>query len=103
MSQGNTVRIVLDPEFGEAFERLTGGGPVWIIDSPAKTPVAHRLWKFAGDFPSWDLSSGARTPRRWGWGTPLKKRTATRIVQILCIFVFFVNWLSRIVSRCDAF
>jgi len=23
--------------------------------------------------------SGQQTPRRWGWGTPLKKRTATRI------------------------
>ena len=22
--------------------------------------------------------SGQQTPRRWGWGTPLKKRTATR-------------------------
>jgi hypothetical protein len=21
---------------------------------------------------------GQQTPRRWGWGTPLKKRTATR-------------------------
>src|SRR2546428_12352415 len=25
---------------------------------------------------------GQQTPRRWGWGTPLKKRTATRIVQL---------------------
>ena len=25
--------------------------------------------------------SGQQTPRRWGWGTPLKKRTATRIRQ----------------------
>jgi len=23
--------------------------------------------------------SGQQTPRRWGWGTPLKKRAATRI------------------------
>ena len=23
-------------------------------------------------------NSGQRAPRRWGWGTPLKKRTATR-------------------------
>jgi hypothetical protein len=22
---------------------------------------------------------GRQTPRRWGWGTPLKKRTATRM------------------------
>lgn len=45
MSQGHTVSVVLDPEFGERLERLAGGGPVWIIDSPANTPVAHRLWK----------------------------------------------------------
>jgi hypothetical protein len=24
---------------------------------------------------------GQQTPRRWGWGTPLKKRAATRIMQ----------------------
>jgi len=23
--------------------------------------------------------SGQQTPRRWGWGTPLKKRAATRM------------------------
>jgi hypothetical protein len=27
------------------------------------------------------IKSGQQTPRRWGWGTPLKKRTATRIRQ----------------------
>ena len=26
--------------------------------------------------------SGQQTPRRWGWGTPLKKRAATRIKQM---------------------
>jgi len=26
---------------------------------------------------------GQQTPRRWGWGTPLKKRTATRITTKL--------------------
>ena len=45
MSQGHTVRVVLDSEFGEELERLAGRDPVWIIDSPANTPVAHRLWK----------------------------------------------------------
>jgi hypothetical protein len=24
---------------------------------------------------------GQQTPRRWGWGTPLKKRTATRMTK----------------------
>jgi hypothetical protein len=27
------------------------------------------------------IKSGQQTPRRWGWGTPLKKRTATRMRQ----------------------
>ena len=26
---------------------------------------------------------GQQTPRRWGWGTPLKKRTATRTLVFL--------------------
>jgi hypothetical protein len=25
---------------------------------------------------------GQQTPRRWGWGTPLKKRAATRTLQV---------------------
>src|SRR5882672_4524520 len=27
-------------------------------------------------------TSGQQTPRRWGWGTPLKKRTATRTSKL---------------------
>jgi len=27
-------------------------------------------------------TSGQQTPRRWGWGTPLKKRTATRTKEV---------------------
>jgi hypothetical protein len=30
---------------------------------------------------SGNKKSGQQTPRRWGWGTPLKKRAATRIRQ----------------------
>ena len=26
-----------------------------------------------------ELKFGQQTPRRWGWGTPLKKRAATRM------------------------
>jgi hypothetical protein len=33
------------------------------------------LWGFEVE------KSGQQTPRRWGWGTPLKKRAATRISQ----------------------
>jgi hypothetical protein len=29
-----------------------------------------------------EWKSGQQTPRRWGWGTPLKKRTATRIIAM---------------------
>ena len=36
--------------------------------------------------------SGWQTPRRWGWGTPLKKRAATRINGKL----HFSNYLSTI-------
>jgi len=25
---------------------------------------------------------GQQTPRRWGWGTPLKKRAATRTIEL---------------------
>jgi hypothetical protein len=32
--------------------------------------------------PAWEFwIFGQQTPRRWGWGTPLKKRAATRIIQ----------------------
>ena len=38
--------------------------------------------------------SGQRTPRRWGWGTPLKKRTATRTRSVYGTRTDFVNPLS---------
>ena len=36
---------------------------------------------------------GQQTPRRWGWGTPLKKRTATRTASVYGTVPGFVNWL----------
>ncbi len=30
---------------------------------------------------------GQQTPRRWGWGTPLKKRTATRIKFAVIVII----------------
>ncbi len=36
---------------------------------------------------------GQQTPRRWGWGTPLKKRAATRTKRIYAFWASFVNWL----------
>jgi hypothetical protein len=35
------------------------------------------VWRQAED----EKIFGQQTPRRWGWGTPLKKRTATRIIK----------------------
>jgi hypothetical protein len=37
--------------------------------------------------------SGQQTPRRWGWGTPLKKRTATRTRSVYFRRSGFVNRL----------
>jgi hypothetical protein len=39
------VRVVVDPAFGERLASLPQQDPVWIIDSPANAPVAHRLWE----------------------------------------------------------
>ncbi|MBI5685419.1 MAG: hypothetical protein HZC54_10080 [Verrucomicrobia bacterium] len=39
------VRVVVDPAFGERLATLPANEPVWVIDSPSNTPVAHRLWK----------------------------------------------------------
>ena len=41
---------------------------------------------------------GQQTPRRWGWGTPLKKRAATRIFTMLR----FGNGMSILLSRKSA-
>ena len=38
------VIVVVDPEFGEQLARLPAGVPVWIVDTDANRPVAHRLW-----------------------------------------------------------
>ena len=40
-----TVRLIVDPAFGERLATLPIEDPVWIIDSPQNTPVAHRLWR----------------------------------------------------------
>src|SRR5262252_1176565 len=37
------------------------------------------------------LKFGQQTPRRWGWGTPLKKRTATRTGSVYVREQGFVN------------
>jgi hypothetical protein len=38
------VFIVLTPDFGESLACLPERRPVWIVDSPANSAVARRLW-----------------------------------------------------------
>jgi hypothetical protein len=39
------VIVILVPNFGERLSALPAGVPVWIVDTPTNTPVAHRLGK----------------------------------------------------------
>ena len=39
------VYVVVDPAFGERLTTLPAGVPVWIVDTPANTAVAHRSWR----------------------------------------------------------
>jgi hypothetical protein len=39
------VIVILIPNFGERLSALPAGVPIWIVDTPTNTPVAHRLWK----------------------------------------------------------
>ena len=55
-----TVRVVVDPNFGERLAALPSGDPVWVIDSPLNTPVAHRLWR---ERPAVDHRTGITTFR----------------------------------------
>lgn len=55
--------------------------------------------------PSWKPASreatfGQQTPRRWGWGTPLKKRSATRTTKTLGLQAIIVNlWTGHPVAQ----
>lgn len=39
------VYVVVDPSFGERLATLPEDTPVWIVDTPTNSAVAHRLWK----------------------------------------------------------
>jgi len=41
----STVYVIVDPNFGERLVSLPEGVPVWIVDTPVNSQVAHRLWK----------------------------------------------------------
>jgi hypothetical protein len=45
IEQPYSVYIVVDRNFGERLASLPIGVPVWIVDTPANTAVAQRLWK----------------------------------------------------------
>jgi len=47
---------------------------------PQRQVLVSHLW---GGLAAEIKKSGQQTPRRWGWGTPLKKRAATRIKPML--------------------
>ena len=47
---------------------------------PQRQVLVSHLW---GGLAAEIKKSGQQTPRRWGWGTPLKKRAATRIEKML--------------------
>src|SRR5579862_2203251 len=43
--QPYNVYVVVDRAFGERLTSLPIGAPVWIVDAPTNTDVAHRLWQ----------------------------------------------------------
>jgi hypothetical protein len=45
MNQPYKVYVIVDPEFGERLGSLPRSAPVWIVNTPANTIVAHRLWQ----------------------------------------------------------
>ena len=44
-NQPYNIFVVVDREFGERLTSLPTGVPVWIVDTPTNSHVAHRLWK----------------------------------------------------------
>jgi hypothetical protein len=60
---------------------VTGQRSNQLSYTPARGP--ENLGKRSGRVkPKSEKIFGQQTPRRWGWGTPLKKRTATRTLQL---------------------
>lgn len=39
------VYVVVDRQFGERLAEVEPGAPVWIVATPAKKPVAKRIWE----------------------------------------------------------
>jgi hypothetical protein len=57
-TQTCSIYVIVDRDFGEGLASLPMGVPVWIVDTPANTDVAHRLWK---ERPSDDHLTGITT------------------------------------------
>jgi hypothetical protein len=43
--QPRSVYVIVDRDFGDRLASLPIDVPVWIVDTPTNTAVAHRLWK----------------------------------------------------------
>jgi hypothetical protein len=44
-SEEHCVTVVVDPEFGIRLLELMSEESIWIVDSPANTPIVQTIWK----------------------------------------------------------
>jgi hypothetical protein len=44
MAEPYRVFVVVDREYGERLAEIAQKGPVWVVDTPANSAVAQRLW-----------------------------------------------------------
>jgi hypothetical protein len=44
MEHGDTVGVVVDPQFGVRLRGIIARGHVWIVDSSLNRPVAESIW-----------------------------------------------------------
>ena len=67
---------------------VTGQRSNQLSYAPAMGAVKLRRCRGASSGFAELIKSGQQTPRRWGWGTPLKKRAATRMIQCYVFATF---------------
>jgi len=56
------VAIVVDRAFGQRLSELSRLGPVWIVESPANSPVIQDLWQRASTMNKIDVTSFKDAP-----------------------------------------
>ncbi len=56
------VAIVVDRAFGQRLSELSRLGPVWILESPANTPVIQELWQGASTMEKVEVTSFQDAP-----------------------------------------